>query len=319
MSSNGAAQSVFVIIVILAQNPAPAARGSYNGRGTRGEGGGMTRESGITRREAADAAKAALSDLVRCLRFYSRLPMPVLPWETDPHGVPDFGTMPRMLPVAGAVIGAVGAAAMVIALSLGLGPLLSAVLTVATLTIVTGAFHEDGLADAADGLGGGATPERRLEIMRDSRIGSYGGAALILAFGLRIAALATLAERLNTASVAVAIVLAACVSRVAALLLFGLTPPARSTGAAYVVGQPSMRTLATACVLALVIATALAAAGGLPLRGLALGLAFAVAVAVTAARMASRLVGGHTGDIAGATQQIAEIGLLAALLIASPP
>jgi len=68
----------------------------------------MAEESGITRRGAADAGKAALSDLVRCLRFYSRLPTPVLPWETDPHGVPDF----RMLPLAGAVIGTVGATAM---------------------------------------------------------------------------------------------------------------------------------------------------------------------------------------------------------------
>jgi adenosylcobinamide-GDP ribazoletransferase len=319
MSSNGAAESVVVIVVILAQKPAPAARGSYNGPDTRGEGSGMAGQSGLTRRGAADAGKAALSDLVRCLRFYSRLPMPVLPWETDPHGVPDFRTMPRMLPLAGAVIGAVGAAAMVIALLLGLGPLLSAVLAVATLTVVTGAFHEDGLADAADGLGGGATPERRLEIMRDSRIGSYGGAALILAFALRIAALATLAERLSTASVAVAIVVTACVSRVAALLLFGLTPPARATGAAYVVGQPSMSTLVTACVLAVALAAALGAAAGLPLRGLVLGLALAVAVAVAAARLAARLVGGPTGDIAGATQQIAEIGLLLALLIGSPP
>jgi adenosylcobinamide-GDP ribazoletransferase len=279
----------------------------------------MARERGITRRGAADAGKTALSDLVRCLRFYSRLPTPVLPWEMDPHGVPDFRTMPRMLPLAGAVIGMVGATAMVAALSLGLGTLLSAVLAIGTLTIVTGAFHEDGLADAADGLGGGATPERRLEIMRDSRIGSYGGAALILAFGLRIAALATLAERVSTGSVAMAIIMTACVSRVAALLLFGLSPPARSTGAAYVVGQPSMSTLATACVLAVAIAAALGAAGGLPVRGLTLGLALAVAVAVAAARIASRLVGGHTGDIAGATQQIAEIGLLVALLIASPP
>src|SRR5215207_10362704 len=99
---------------------------------------------------------------------------------------------------------------------------------IAALTLATGALHEDGLADAADGLGGGATPERRLEIMRDSRIGSYGGAALILAFGLRIAALATLAERMSTGSVAMAIITTACVSRVAALLLFGLSPPARS-------------------------------------------------------------------------------------------
>jgi adenosylcobinamide-GDP ribazoletransferase len=226
--------------------------------------------------------------------------------------------MPRMLPLAGAAIGAVGATMMAVALWLGLGPLLSAALAVATLTVVTGAFHEDGLADAADGLGGGTTPERRLEIMRDSRIGSYGGAALIIAFSLRIAALTTMAERLSTTAVAIAIVIAASSSRVAGLLLLGLTPPARATGAAYVVGQPSVSTLATACVLAVGVAGALSAAGGLPLGGIALGLTVDVLIALAAARIALRLVGGHTGDIAGATQQIAEIAFLLALLIAVP-
>jgi adenosylcobinamide-GDP ribazoletransferase len=126
-----------------------------------------------------------------------------------------------------------------------------------------------------------------------------------------------MAERLSTASVAVAVVVTACVSRIAALLLFGLTTPARAAGAAYLVGQPSRRTLATACVLVVGIAVGLGVAGGLPLPGLVLGLAVAVAVALTGARTASRLVGGHTGDIAGATQQIAEIGFLISLLIAS--
>jgi adenosylcobinamide-GDP ribazoletransferase len=272
----------------------------------------MAREAGTT------GLEAALSDVVRCLRFYSRLPTPVLPWEADPHGVPDFRTMPRMLPIAGAAIGAVGATMMAVALSLGLGPLLSAALAVATLTVVTGAFHEDGLADAADGLGGGTTPERRLEIMHDSRIGSYGGAALIIAFSLRLAAFTTMAERLSTTAVAIAIVIAASGSRVAGLLLLGLTPPARASGAAYVVGQPSVGTLATACALAVGIAGALGTAGGLPLGGIALGLAVDVVIALAASRIALRLVGGHTGDIAGATQQIAEIGFLLALLIAVP-
>jgi adenosylcobinamide-GDP ribazoletransferase len=318
MSSNGAAEAEVVIVITLAQKPAHPAPGTYNGSSTRGEGSGMARGRHTTGTRAREALKTALSDLLRCMRFYSRLPTPVLRWETDPHGVPNFRTMPRMLPLAGAVIGATGAAAMVAALSLGLGPLLSAVLTISTLTLVTGAFHEDGLADAADGLGGGATPGKRLEIMRDSRIGSYGGAALIIAFALRVAALTTMAERLSAAAVAIAIVIAACVSRVAALFLFGLTAPARADGAAYAVGQPSSATIAIASMLAIGIAVALGLAGGLPLSGILLGLTLDLCIALAAARIASRLVGGHTGDIAGGTQQIAEIGFLVALLIAVP-
>jgi adenosylcobinamide-GDP ribazoletransferase len=266
-----------------------------------------------------DRWRTAVSDLVRCLRFYSRLPAPALPWEIEPHAVPDFRTMPRMLPLAGAVIGAVGAAALIGSLALGLGNLVSAVICIATLTLATGAFHEDGLADAADGLGGGATPERRLEIMKDSRIGSYGASALCLALALRIAALAALADRTGWPALAAAVILTGAVSRTAALLLFGLVPPARSTGAAYVVGQPSGTTLGIACAIAAAIAVALASATALPLSGVALGMALAAGVAVGAARIGARLVGGHTGDIGGAAQQLSEIAMLLALLIAVRP
>ena len=126
------------------------------------------------------------------LRFYSRLPVPALPFETDPHAAPDFATLPRMLPLVGAVLGVIGSAVLVIATGLGLPPLVSGALAVATLTVATGAMAEDALADACDGLFGGLTVERRLEIMRDSRVGSYGVAGLSLALLLRAAALAAL-------------------------------------------------------------------------------------------------------------------------------
>src|SRR3954471_4031974 len=139
----------------------------------------MSLGEGPERADAAAALRALYADLLRCLRFYSRLPVPAPAWEPDPYGPPDFATMPRMLPVAGAIIGAVGAAVLVGAQMLGLGAFVTAALAVASLTLVTGAFHEDGLADTADGFGGGSTPERRLEIMKDSRIGSYWRAALV--------------------------------------------------------------------------------------------------------------------------------------------
>ena len=75
-----------------------------------------------------------------------------------------------------------------------MAPALTAGWALAALVLLTGGFHEDGLADTADGFGGGRTRERKLEIMRDSRIGSYGALALVLSVGIRAAALATMAR-----------------------------------------------------------------------------------------------------------------------------
>jgi adenosylcobinamide-GDP ribazoletransferase len=258
----------------------------------------------------------ACTDTARCLRFYSRLPLPALPWEDDLHGAPDFAVLPRMLPVAGALIGLVGAAAIAAGLGLGLGPFVSAALAVLALTLVTGALHEDGLADVADGFGGGATRERRLEIMRDSRVGAFGAGALAMSLILRTACLATLAERASVAGVAAAVVLAASLSRTAGLAMFSLSPPARPDGASRAVGAPTGRTLAVASGLALVLG--LGACALLPPAGVMLGAGLAVATAVLLTRLARRLIGGHTGDVAGAIQQVAEALILIALLIALP-
>ena len=95
-----------------------------------------------------------------------------------------------MLPLVGAILGAAAACALFAASALGFPPPLAAPLAIATLVALTGALHEDGLADCADGFGGGATPARKLEIMKDSRIGAFGALALALALYLQIAALA---------------------------------------------------------------------------------------------------------------------------------
>src|SRR3954468_23724828 len=271
-------------------------------------------------------------DLAAALRFCSRLPIPPLPGEADPHAVPDIRRLARMLPVAGATIGAFGGAVLFIALALGLGPWVSAALAIAALTVVTGAFHEDGLADAADGFGGGATRERRLDIMRDSRIGSFGAAALILAFALRIAALATLAARLDALrgggaggpagaplGAAAAVVHAAALSRTAELIPLALSPSARTDGASASFGRPSPAALARAALIAAAVALLLVLAAALPLTGVALGFGLAAAVAFGMTRLSNRLIGGQTGDVAGAVQQLGEIAALIGLLLALRP
>lgn len=253
-----------------------------------------------------------LNDLAQCLRFYSRIPVPPLPGERDAYAVPDFSRMARVVPLGGVVIGACGAIVLAAAHAVGLGAPVAALVCLATLVLVTGAFHEDGLADSADSFGG-ASFERRLEIMTDSRIGSFGASALILALLLRAALLTRLIEGGVGTACAVLLAAAAC-SRTAALWLSVSLPPARRSGTAFIVGRPDGQAFATAIVVATLVAgiALLPSIGGL---GWLLALLACAVVAAGARRLALRHVGGHTGDLAGATQQCTEIAFLAVTLM----
>jgi len=262
---------------------------------------------------AAGWGREILTDTARCLRFYSRLPVPALPWEPDPHALPDFARMTRAVPLAGLVLGLLPALALAGALALGLGSWLAAALSVAAMTVTTGAFHEDGLADTADSFGG-ATRERRLAIMRDSLIGSFGASGLILVFALRIGALAEVAARTGTAGACAVILIAAALSRTAGLIPLVFLAPARLDGASYAVGQPTRETFWMAAALAAGLAVLLGVPAGLPPSGIALMLALAGLSGAALAGLAARHIGGQTGGIAGAAQQVGEIAALIGLL-----
>jgi adenosylcobinamide-GDP ribazoletransferase len=274
----------------------------------------------IEQDEAAPLAawKAVTVDLAHCVRFYSRLPVPALPWEQDPHALPSFPRLVRVVPLAGLVIGLLPALALGGALLLDLGPWLAAILSVAAMTLTTGALHEDGLADTADSFGG-STREKRLEIMRDSRIGSFGASALFLSLALRIGALAALASRIDGGAVMAAVLIAASVSRTAGLMPLAFLAPARRDGLSQAVGQPSRETFWLAAGLAGGIAVVLGALAGLPPLGIALMLALSALSGLAFIRFADRHLGGQTGDVAGAAQQVAEIAALIGLLTALQP
>jgi adenosylcobinamide-GDP ribazoletransferase len=257
----------------------------------------------------------ALVETAQCLRFYTRLPVPALPWEADPHGLPDFSRMTRMLPVAGLVVGCVGALAFALPFLLGLGSFIAATIAIATLTLATGAFHEDGLADTFDAFGGGSTRERKLEIMKDSRIGTFGGAALVLGLILRIALIAALADALGLAATMAAIIAIAALSRTFALLPLTLLAPARLDGASAAVGRPALATFATACVIAVLASLAIAWPAGHGLAAISLALALAFGACWVMMRWSKASIGGQTGDVAGAAQQFAEVAALLGLLI----
>lgn len=249
-----------------------------------------------------------------CIRFYSRLPVPALPGDTA-HALPDFRLVPRALPVAAVAIALPAALIALLAGLAGVDALLAAALAVTALVVTTGAFHEDGLADSADGLFGGHTPERRLEIMKDSRVGTFGALALGLSLLLRVTALAAILQGAGAWAAAAAMLVAAPWSRIEGIRILATVPPTRRDGAAASVGRPERSVLPVAYGLSGALALLLVAAGALPLAGVVLGLALSVLATHWLSRIASRLIGGQTGDILGAAQQLGEIAIYLGLAI----
>jgi adenosylcobinamide-GDP ribazoletransferase len=213
-------------------------------------------------------------------------------------------------PIAGVAAGLLGAAAGGLVLWLGVAPAAAAAVAIATQMFATGALHEDGLADSADGLWGGWTRARRLEIMKDSRIGTYGVLALVLVTLLRWIALAGLFAAGTPWG---ALIAAGALSRVPMTALMTALPNARGAGLSHSVGRPGKAV------------AALSAAVGLACGLVALGpLAFSAALWVGAGCLALGLVarakiGGQTGDILGASQQISEVVVLTLVAAALCP
>jgi adenosylcobinamide-GDP ribazoletransferase len=170
------------------------------------------------------------------------------------------------------------------------------VLLVVALAAITGALHLDGLADAADGLWGGATPARRLEIMRDPHRGSFAVVAVVSALALKWAGLSALPSDVRVE----AIVLFPCLARLAMLVCIAAFPYARSDGLGAGMRETSTPALLVGGATALVVAIALLGAGGLAVVAVALAAGLAVGW------YATRLLGGVTGDIYGATVEVTE-------------
>lgn len=238
------------------------------------------------------------------LAFLTRLPVGRL-------DAADFAQAPSWFAAAGLVVGGSCAAFALLAQALW-PPVIAAGLAVMLGLLITGALHEDGLADTADGLGSGRPAERALEIMRDSRIGSFGALALFLGVGGRIAALAAIAGA-GMLSMPVALVAGHAVSRALMAAMFRrgryLRASGAGTGMEAPLGLAGVAALVGAAVLGLA-APALALGPGAALAGLAgavLGLA-----AIWS--WAQRRLGGITGDILGAAQQAAELGFYLGVL-----
>ena len=258
--------------------------------------------------EAKSVERSFFSDLIMGLQFYSRFPVGKGEYET-----PEISKIALALPFVSFIIGLIPALILLFGSLVGLPPLFVASLAVGAGVLVTGAMSEDAIADSADGLFGGQIKEKRLEIFKDSSLGTYGVTALVLYILLRIFAL--------SAFVAVSPFLAACLwigvgilSRSGALFLMLKLPPARLKGASASVGQISNIAFFTGLAFALLIGFILSA----PFVGIFNFLfVLAIMIAINFAWLAfcKRKIGGQTGDLIGANQALLETGILGIFLI----
>jgi adenosylcobinamide-GDP ribazoletransferase len=248
--------------------------------------------------QTSDKSQVAIADLRAALGLLTRLPLPYR--AATARGA----AAAWAYPVAGIIIGAMAGMVAALSLFLGLTPAVAAALTLAAQAMLTGAMHEDGLADSADGLWGGWDKPRRLEIMKDSHIGSYGVLALILVTLARWSALSAL---LATGSHFGAIIAVGAVSRAPMAILMAWLPNAKATGLSALVGRPTPKVAALAVGIA--VATCLVLTGWH-----AFGMvAFVGFVCLGLGLTARAKIGGQTGDILGASQQLAEAASLCAL------
>lgn len=244
--------------------------------------------------------RTLVDDLLAAFGLLTRLPLP----GRDAHGASQLSRSVWAYPLVGAGVGALSALIWFAAQLAGFGLALSAGLALTSQVLITGALHEDGLADFADGLGARGGREAVLGVMRDSRIGTYGVIALILIFGLRWGGIAGLALH----SVLAGLICSALLGRLAIVALLVLLKPARFDGLGASVANPPRGSIIAAVVIAVLLVAlhlpALTAVIAL------LGTGIAVALVVLLAR---RHIGGYTGDVLGAGEQLAQTAVLLVL------
>lgn len=232
------------------------------------------------------------------LAFFTRIPIPA----SIPYSPERLNQANRYFGVVGMIVGAMTALVYLAGAAL-FSPTIAVALAMVASLLLTGAFHEDGLADVFDGFGGGWTPEQKLTIMKDSRLGTYGAAALIMMLGLKWLTLSTLAER-SIFLPALALLVMHTLSRICAASLIFSYPYVRADAQSKVKPLANQQSQQDLWVL---IATGLIILLLLPLTS---ALALMITIALVrwwCGRWFQRQLGGYTGDCLGAAQQISEL------------
>ena len=242
------------------------------------------------------APKQIVDDIALCFVFFTRLPLPRLDF-----GGRTLGDAIWAAPLAGLAVALIGSLVYAVAILSGLSVGIAAALTLTATMLATGCLHEDGLSDVADGFGGGKTRERKLEIMRDSRIGAYGACALIISVLIRWSAIADIGGPIL---VFCGLIAAHAASRAVLPAFMFLLPPARADGLATGAGKVPVRVAFVGALLGGAALFSLGLSGAVPAI-ICLGVVFAGFWL-----LCLRQIGGQTGDTLGALQQIGEITVL---------
>lgn len=244
-----------------------------------------------------DQAQVSPWDIVVAGTLLTRLPLPHAPksaFEQQARSVWAF-------PIVGLIVGVIMCLVGALAMGIGLNAQITAALVIAAAILATGAMHEDGLADCVDGFWGGYAPERRLEIMKDSQIGTYGVLALIVMFILRWGAVVSLTTGAFHWG---ALIACAVLSRAMMPLIMSTQPHARTQGLAQSVGTPNKKTALIGLMIGAVLTIICVGLSAITL--LIVGLAVSLGIA----KLAKAKIGGQTGDILGATQILSETAML---------
>ena len=236
------------------------------------------------------------------VRFFTRLPVP----DWVGHSAEALNRSARYFPAVGMLVGGIGALVYVAATHLWPQPV-AVLLSMAATVYATGAFHEDGLADMVDGLGGGWEKQRILEIMKDSRVGSYGVVAVVLALLGKFALL----NSLDAALVPVALLAGHAVSRLCSTALLATMDYVREDLLAKAKPLATRISGGETLVALLFVVVSLA---WLPSEKALAGCVLAALATLWLAAKFRRWLGGYTGDCLGATQQVSEIAFYLGLL-----
>jgi len=245
--------------------------------------------------------RGALRPLLTGVMFLTRIPCP----EWVGHDAEYLARSTPWFPVIGAAIGAWGAAFYLLGLAGWPGAVVAVLVSTIATVWLTGAFHEDALADACDGFGGGWSKEDILRIMKDSRVGSYGVAGLVLVMGLKVAALAAL----SPGDAVRGLIAAHALARWSSLPLIWWYPYVRESSAT---GKPFAASVTPARLAVGTVLALLIAGGALGIRAIPAA-AVTVVVVVLAGRYFNRWIGGITGDCLGAANQVAEAAVYLSL------
>ena len=239
-----------------------------------------------------------LDDISTATMFLTRIPVP---HRDQP---PNLARAYRAFPLLGAAIGAVIGALDLFLLRVGLPTIAATALALGAGALLTGALHEDGLADTADGFGGGRDKAAKLAVMRDSRLGTFGVLALLTGFVARVGALSAMPG----SEIVLAMMATHALARAPIAVLAAVMPYARPDGLAAAAGRPDFVIALTACLLAMAIAFLT-----LPAVSAIIAAIIAAIAAASLAVLAQRQIGGQTGDVLGAAEQVCEIAVLVTL------